>query len=90
MLLPPALQSETFTSALSLESGCTHAHTLSLSLLSFAGRLRRDGEDLEAQDPSDGCRPLHAAVLTEQTEAASYLIRHGVIVAGRVGPWGDV
>ncbi|CAE7605615.1 CKL6 [Symbiodinium sp. CCMP2592] len=35
----------------------------------------RDGEDLEAQDPSDGCRPLHAAVLTEQTEAASYLIR---------------
>ncbi|CAE7697739.1 CBSDUF7 [Symbiodinium microadriaticum] len=35
----------------------------------------REGEDLEAQDPSDGCRPLHAAILTEQTEAASYLIR---------------
>ena len=51
---------------------------LSLSLsLALSRRLRREVEDLEAQDPSDGCRPLHAAILTEQTEAASYLIRHG-------------
>mmetsp|Transcript_48349 Transcript_48349/g.90519 ORF Transcript_48349/g.90519 Transcript_48349/m.90519 type:complete len:186 (+) Transcript_48349:68-625(+) len=35
----------------------------------------RDGEDIEAVD-TDGCRPLHAAVMTEQEEAAVYLLKH--------------
>ena len=49
--------------------------SLSQSYMPVLCLQRRDGEDLEAQDPSDGCRPLHAAVLAEQTEAASYLLR---------------
>lgn len=36
---------------------------------------RRDGEDIEQVDPKDGCRPLHAAVITEQEEAVAYLLR---------------
>eukprot|EP00434_Breviolum_minutum_P014322 symbB.v1.2.012629.t1/scaffold853.1/size308060/9 len=35
----------------------------------------RDGEDIEQVDPKDGCRPLHAAVITEQEEAVAYLLR---------------
>jgi hypothetical protein len=37
--------------------------------------LRRDGEDIEETDPKDGCRPLHAAVITEQEDAVRYLLR---------------
>ena len=36
---------------------------------------RRDGEDIEEADPKDGCRPLHAAVITDQEEAVAYLLR---------------
>ncbi|CAL1165371.1 unnamed protein product [Cladocopium goreaui] len=35
----------------------------------------RDGEDIEETDPKDGCRPLHAAVITEQEDAVRYLLR---------------
>ena len=34
----------------------------------------RDGEDIESADP-DGCRALHASVITEQEDAAKYLLR---------------
>ena len=44
------------------------------SHLSFKQK-RRDGEDIEQVDPKDGCRPLHAAVITEQEEAVAYLLR---------------
>lgn len=36
---------------------------------------RRDGEDIEEADPKDGCRALHAAVITEQEDAVTYLLR---------------
>lgn len=43
--------------------------------LVFREQKRRDGEDIEQVDPKDGCRPLHAAVITEQEEAVAYLLR---------------
>ncbi|CAJ1381415.1 unnamed protein product [Effrenium voratum] len=29
---------------------------------------RRDGEDIEQEDPKDGCRPIHAAIICDQEE----------------------
>ncbi|CAJ1422267.1 unnamed protein product [Effrenium voratum] len=47
----------------------------------------RDGEDIEQEDPKDGCRPIHAAIICDQEETLQYLIRQRADVEA-AGPGG--